>query len=659
MNSDFASKKKLMMRGLTSLSYLVSILFPFAYESHSSDVNPIDVKEGDTVWYERGEHGKRVNATVVKVHTDDFPKLYFTIKEDGAEGERQTVASRLRWTNEEIIENNLPGKDDSAQRDRVGRYIVDKLVRPFLTEHRCDDNDDDDSRTIREFSAESMNIVVSQCGFASLGIGSVRYDIFQAAHSMVEDLCDVLSPSGDGPYLETSISVLRSLALAMGYGFYTIPAQNSVSHLKLDTTESMLQLLQLYENESWLDAQRKDPLNSFHSSVLMWLAVVVGTTTEGELLGRIARVIFSCSDLILFDGSCNVAIDSIHVMNAMSSLISSIDRCINCSSANDERESRVLSKLTQTFIDLSPHRGPWIETFASLLQKKCNRSRSTLLPAATAFSNGLCDCLFVPAKRWCAFQLLNILANEPRPLRPGDDAIIPPNIDQHLSDWKKELDEEESIDLEEDVLIAASWLPENMMTLFLNVGDNSSTDDSEHDMQVVSIGNLLAWVVSLDIVEVAGSVDMRNRAHISSFIQKSNALGFIMNLALQEADLNVSRGANIFDCIAFDLEGRFLLQKIATLALFRSVESLPTMVKTWYNDDCPRFLQQILSSFVESVVAPTTLQRELARIKDATSLGEMSVSGSCVSREVVATYQQDEVSENASIMLFYYQNQIL
>jgi hypothetical protein len=83
------------------------------------------------------------------------------------------------------------------------------------------------------------------------------------------------------------------------------------------------------------------------------------------------------------------------------------------------------------------------------------------------------------------------------------------------------------------------------------------------------------------------------------------------------------------------------------------------MVKTWYNDDCPRFLQQNLSSFVESVVAPTTLQRELARIKDATSLGEMSVSGSCVSREVVATYQQDEVSENASIMLFYYQNQIL
>jgi hypothetical protein len=54
-------------------------------------------------------------------------------------------------------------------------------------------------------------------------------------------------------------------------------------------------------------------------------------------------------------------------------------------------------------------------------------------------------------------------------------------------------------------------------------------------------------------------------------------------------------------------------------------------------------MQQKLMSFVENKVAPETLQRELVRIKDATSFGEMTVNGSAVSREVTAIYHQDEV----------------
>ena len=47
--------------------------------------------------------------------------------------------------------------------------------------------------------------------------------------------------------------------------------------------------------------------------------------------------------------------------------------------------------------------------------------------------------------------------------------------------------------------------------------------------------------------------------------------------------------------------------------------------------------------FVENKVAPETLSRELERIKDATSFGEMTVTGSRLTREVIATYHQDEV----------------
>jgi hypothetical protein len=82
---------------LIALCYLVSLRFPSKLSTVSGSDDSIfaeDVKEGDSVWYEKGE-GVRVKATIVKVHTDDFPNLYFTIKEENLP-ERQTVATRLR-----------------------------------------------------------------------------------------------------------------------------------------------------------------------------------------------------------------------------------------------------------------------------------------------------------------------------------------------------------------------------------------------------------------------------------------------------------------------------------------------------------------------------------------------------------------------------------
>lgn len=166
------------------------------------------------------------------------------------------------------------------------------------------------------------------------------------------------------------------------------------------------------------------------------------------------------------------------------------------------------------------------------------------------------------------------------------------------------------------------------------------------------MGDLLAWIATLDALDAAGSVDMRNRSSISAYIKKTNALGCIMNAALQVADLDVLKDESIFLCAELGGREDFVLQRVAALAVFRSVESLPTLVKTWYSDDCPRFLRQRLSTFVENVVAPATLERELDRIKSATSFGEMSVKGSVVSREVTATYYQDEVRLVFSFVLF-------
>ena len=653
-----------MNRALSSLSFLVSILFPserhIRVSNNDADVEVIaaHVKEGDSMWYERGELRERVKATVLNIHKDDFPNLYFTIKEEGSNQERQTVANRLKWnlksdntsenfrqsgdtSHRERVGQQLVDKNsgDMAQRERFGRRLVDKLIHPFLSE--VGSGDDADAMARNDISAESVNIAVSQCGFVSLGIGSIRYDIFQAVSSIERNLCDALSPSDLN--LAKSIPLLRYLSLAMGYTFYTAPSRKNVAILKLDTCRSVLCLLELYENVAWLEAQTRNSLDSFHSCVVMWLAVAVSPRKEGEMLRRVASIIRSISDILLSSNACNLAVDSLHVMNAMSSLRVATDCCMDYSCVDSSDEKSVISKLTNSFVNLSEVNEPWIREYTHLIRKKHKTSPTLLVPTAISYSDELCDCLFDPTKRWCAYQLLHLFATHSEPLQSGDDIIIPPASEQQLLLWKEAMDEDETIELEEDISVAASWLPGRIMSLLQNVASTSTSIVSDLDPHSLVMGNLLAWVVSLDVLDVAGSVDMRNRSHISSFIQKTNSLGCIMNLALQEAQLDVSRSDNIFECVDLDCTDAFLIQKIATLVIFRTVESLPTLVKTWYNDDCPRFLRQKLSFFVENIVAPATLQRELVRIKDVTSFGEMTVSGSCVSREVVATYQQDEV----------------
>lgn len=640
-----------VLHTLTSLSYLVSLMFPSGLfiesDGESKDeVNPADVKEGDMLWYEKG-NGERVESTVLKIHTDDFPNLYFTIKDNVAE--RQTVASRLKKQpkNKKPVTKPPLGEDNIVRRERMGRYVVQHLVIPYIARLQFDKFD---AILTNEASAECINIVVSQCGFISVGIGSVRYDIFQTVSSVQSVFCDTISTTE--PDLHKLQSVLRCLTLAFGGSGFTVPSAINRSLLKIDVSASLNGLLNLYENLSWVETQTSDPFMPFHLSVATWISVAIGAVDDGDTLTRLSAMLHKLCSILLPCNSEDLAVSSLHTMNAIAAFQTVCRTCMDYSSIDNEDEAQVLVKATESFVDISSdalqpdedNTSLWMETFTSLLTQNLARSPALLLPATFSCVDGLYDSLFEPTKRWCAFQLLNLPAKDSAPLQAEGDAVIPTAIEMLLPEWKKTMDEEEGIELEDDVLVSSSWLPEKLMVLLQTIGAASSYGKDEYESEEQVMGNILAWMLCLETLDTAGSVDMRNRSSISAFIQNTKAIGRIMISALHNADLDISRNVNIFRCIDVDRESSFILQMVATLAVFRTVESLPTLVKTWFNDDCPRYLQQKLINFVETRVAPETLQRELDRIKDATTFGEMSVNGSCVSREVVATYQQDEVS---------------
>ncbi|KAL7436735.1 hypothetical protein ACHAXM_008688 [Skeletonema potamos] len=641
-NNEISNDEEIFNRTLTALTFLMSLLFDSGRStkgSHDNDdyVNPISVKEGDTLWYEKAEGEERVKATVVKVHFDDFPDLYFTIRVGGSNAEKQTVAKKLKRLSNpqsnEILDTSVSVDDSmTGARDRLGRCIVNKLLHP---------ND----IITNEIAAECINIIISQCGFAALGVGSVKYEIFKTVSSIESLLCDKMTAPANDLSLDGCIPLLRSLSLSMGYGLHTIPSWKNVTVLKLDPSGSINKILDLYENPGWVAAQKLGPMQQFHASVTMWLTVALQAVADEETYRRTLAAIRLLSDILLqnSDSACN----SIYILNAAASVEMASSRFTDPVLVESEDEKEVLSQLTQCFVyDRNSFSSEWTDAFSSLLRTKSGRFRRMFSQAAKSWSKELVDCLFFPQKRWCAFQILDVFATDTdKDSLESDDSLI----QQQFEEWKNGMDEEEAVELEADIRATSSWLPATLMSLLKSMGEGASS--LEHEDKDLLVGYLLAWITCLNIMDTAGSADMRNRSSVGAFIKQSNSLGFIMEIALSETDLGEGDKEDIFACVELNAGTDFDASDIALIVLFRTVEALPTLVKTWFNDDCPKYLQQKFSAFVEKRVAPATLQRELDRIKKATCFDEMTVNGSCASREVVATYQQDECQLSVMIKI--------
>lgn len=643
-NNETSDDEKTLNRALTALTFLLSLLFGSVRgrETHDidDDVNPSSVKEGDSLWYEKALGEEREKSTVVKVHFDDFPDLYFTIRVNGTNVEKQTVARKLKRSpnphSNETLES-LVSNDDSMTEimDRLGHCIVNKLLQP------------NDIGT-NEVAAECINIIISQCGFAALGVGSVKYEVFKMVSSIESLLCNTMTAPFNELSLNKCIPLLRFLSLSMGYGIYTVPSWKNVTVLKLDPSGSINIILDLYENPGWITAQKSDPMQPFHASVTMWLTVALHAITDEETYRRALAAIRLLSDLLL--PNADSASNSIYILNAAASVEMASSSFTDPVLVESEDEKEVLSQLTRFFVDSHDSvSSAWTDTFSSLLQVKGKICRSMFLQGAKSWSNELVDCLFFPQKRWCAFQILDVFATDTdKDSLEVDDSII----QQQFAAWKVGIDDEEALELEEDIRATASWLPANLMSLLKSMGEAASS--LGHEDEDVQVGYLLAWITCLNIMDTAGSADMRNRSSVGAFIKQTNALGVIMEIALSETDLGKGDKEDVFACIELDGSTDFVVSDVALLVLFRTVEALPTLVKTWFNDDCPKFWKQQFSAFVEKRVAPATLQRELDRIKKATCFDEMTVNGSCASREIVATYQQDEVRSCTLLHSYFY-----
>lgn len=624
----------------------------------NDNVAPAEIEEGQELWYiidGNDVASDRVKVTIIKVHADDFPNLYFTIQL-ADESIKQTIPSRLKKS---ALPSSQPSKETKVS-DKLMSWIevtvATKLVMPYLL-HETDFSGN--------VAGECLNIIISYFGLlGGAGIGSLRYDIFQLLLKLEQQImCDINEENY--PML---IDHLRRMSLALGYGQITSPSENNPEIMKFNCKNLMTNLLTLVDKDGFSSFIRDTGFDSFNQSFLMWLSVSVKTSMDESNVSQIYAIASEITSEVVSQQCCEeneewllmnlrlmqkmqksmvhlpqslkaVTIDSEQSM--MSSLVNIFVDCDDQTIASpDTMIEHSSSNGEDTMVICASQSPTWLEAMTSFTVRNLTVSPSSILYGTRIHVEGLCETLLDPNKQWCAFQLLSSLSKVNDALYTKNDNLSSKTI-ENLDRWLGKLDEEEAAELEEDVLVTAMWIPRHLMRYLEDCVEN---EDEENEFLLKSI--LLKFLLCLQFLDTAASSDMRNRAHISSYINMTGAVKFVMDVALHFAHLEKPRAAKTW-LHSMSLENdssEFHLADLSTLVLFRSVESIPTLFKSWWNEDCPRSMQFAINHFVEVMVAPETLRRELDRIRVATILDEMSVTGSCVSREIVATYMQDEVS---------------
>ena len=657
-------------RALVVLDWLVALLIPKFIPPESlvtaaDNVDQNEVKEGDTLWYivdGNKINSERLQATITKVHRDDFPNLYFSINIDGsAEGNRtkQTVSSRLKKIQNRLyIKQNLP--DQSVQ--RLENAMIAKLVKPFIG---------GSNGFTMDIAAETLNSTVSFCGLqGKSGIGSTRFDAFQIFSKMEQELCTILS--GENFSFTAVGPDMKRLANALGYGELTTRSEHNCEILKFDG-KSLMNALEkaLHDDiESVITASQNGPGTALFScnALLMFIRMTAKSIMSVENASFLWEIMETVTSQVARSPEKN---DSIFLVlegieelkrsmapilgETMATSFDSIQACVTNLFELFVNMDDLPSKshtLGEYFIDdtLVKEKGTdviCVKPFESHIIEELQNDSVIVTNSAMIYTEHLLQSLCSPLKQWISFQVLQASAKKRNKFyEEYDDVELNDKTSDNLDFWLEGLDEEEAIEIEEDVIISAQWIPRDLMSRLetwkfhpLIIGKNHNIDEQACTTRI------LQWLLCLEYLDSASSVDMRNRAHITSYVEKTGAIKEVFEIAMFFSELEEQQQTDLFSCISIDAEEHsFHISQICTLAIFRSIELMPTLCKSWFNDECPRSLQTQVNTFVESMVAPETLKREMHRIRNTSDLGDLEVNGSCVSREVIATYMQDEVS---------------
>ena len=650
---------KYTCQGIAVLSQLIEMRFSPLHtqirtDSSAEKLDPDDVRVGDKMWYITKTENPLAQepCTLLKIHKDLPEEVYFTIRlnRNDAEQERQTLGERLRKTcpsaNDNVTSTEMKANttvavdeidnEEKRAREQIVGPIADRLINSIDANHSSS-------------SYEVYNIAIAQCGLLTgKGIGSLHYSVVQKLMELQKELLECISASDAS---NTMAPTLWRLALALGFGV-NVPASEWVIPLIGSNAIDTLPPLMDYDGD-----EERATNKSINCAMAAWLCVCSPACDDIILRTRSYSLLFDLAARILQDGNESnnnhfIALRAIEVGQAES------HKSKEGESVIQDSEAEALTELTKAFSmrwnSSEVENGPTsnLESnplFDSIMRASLSKRPGLMAIASRQCLDALAEALYEPSKQYYASRILCSYAKVGSPLfeNADDDDLINPTTLGRLDTWAQDMLEDEAEELEDDIASVAQWISGEQMNDVESWNEDHDIDDE------IACGRMLSWLSFLDIADTATGKDSANRLSFTSYISICKAIDSMLDLALIYCNIGSDRKVELDVVIPMEkiIESSMPLSKLAARVIFRSVEVFPTLSKHWWDSSCPKYQTTIVREFVEKQVSPDILKHAIKSIQNASAFGEMNVQGGSVTREVNATYVQDDFTLSVLIKL--------
>lgn len=647
------SSPESVSRGVAVLSQLIESRFMplrpnISTISSQEKLNPDGVRVGDKIWYitKADNPSAQEQCILVKIHRDLPEEVYFTIQLDreGVKQERQTVGERLRKTGPPEIMESAPAANQSTlsvnevdaeekrERERIAAPIVEQLINSIDETHA-------------KSAYELYNVAISQCGLISgKGIGSLHYSVVQKLMDLQKEATECLSNSDVSNKIAPT---LWRLVLALGFGMNTPASEWTIPLIGSNATDTLTSLIEFDDDE-----EREDN-SDIDSAMALWLCVCSPACNDESLRTQSYSLLFDLASRLLEDSN-----DSKHHYIALRAIeVGQVEshKSKEGESIMQEDEAEALTELTKVFANRWEGNGADATIllsnplFDSIMKASLNKRSSLMAIASRQCISELTEALYEPSKQYYATRILQSYAKAGHPLHANadDDDLINPTTLNRIDEWAKDMLENEAEELEDDVASVAQWVCGEQMNDVESWHDDDDIDDG------IACGRMLSWLSFLDIADTATAKDSANRISFTSYVSICKAVDAMLDLALIYANIGMERKVELDAVISMDdiIESSMPLSKLAARVIFRSVEVFPTLSKNWWDSTCPKYLTTTVREFVEKEVSPDILKHAIKSIQNASAFGGMNVQGGSITREVSATYVQDDFTLSVLVKL--------
>ncbi|KAJ3416845.1 hypothetical protein HDV05_008430 [Chytridiales sp. JEL 0842] len=174
-----------------------------------------------------------------------------------------------------------------------------------------------------------------------------------------------------------------------------------------------------------------------------------------------------------------------------------------------------------------------------------------------------------------------------------------------------------------------------------------------HDTSVnAAFGYLLTWMIIFDHFEDA-TFDLKT-CYLNELRQNEETVGKFLEYILEILGVGWSNAPfdlSKWDFTELEVEGVDITSEVgfpllSAYLFWRSLQSIPSIVRTWWSNCKRRQLSLAVESYVERHFTPPLIAKELAAVNnlDASTFEDMTVRASKTTQEITATYTIEEAS---------------